>query len=81
MKKFLLVCLLLISSVANAQVVEQTAMNNMGQPFIRLINQSNAWVACYYSDAYNYLTFSIAPNTVTAWQPIYGAYVWECVYY
>ncbi len=81
MRKLLLVCLLLISSVANAQVVEQVANNNMGQPFIRLINQSNNWVACYYSDQYNYFTFSIAPNTVTAWQPIYGAYVWECRYY
>ena len=81
MKKLLLVCLLLISTAANAQVVEQRANNNNGQPFLRLINQSPSWVACYYKDAYNYLTFSIAPNSVTNWQPIYGAYFWECRYY
>ena len=81
MKKLLLVCLLLISSVANAQVVEQSAMNNNGQPFLRLVNQSSAWVACFYSDSYNYLTFSIAPNTVTNWIPVYGAYIWQCNYY
>ena len=81
MRKLILVCLLLVASVANAQVVEQVAKNNMGQPFIRLTNQSNSYVACYYRDAYNYLTFTIAPHTVTAWQPVYGVYQWECRYY
>lgn len=81
MRTLFLVFVLLFASVANAQVVEQRANNNQGQAFIRLINQSPSWVACYYKDAYNYLTFTIAPNTLTAWQPIYGVYVWECRYY
>ena len=81
MRAFFLVLLLLVSSVASAQVTEQKAYNNIGQQFIRLINDSNRYASCYYRDAYNYLTFTIAPNTLTAWQPIYGIYVWECRYY
>jgi len=81
MKAFFLVLLLLVSSVASAQVTEQKANNNVGQQFIRLINNSNRYASCYYRDGWNYLTFTIAPNTITAWQPIYGAYVWECRYY
>jgi len=82
MRAFFLVLLLLVSQVACAQVVEQKVNNNIGQPFIRLINNSLQYHAsCYYRDAYNYITFNIAPNTYTAWQPIYGAYVWECRYY
>lgn len=74
---------ILTSSDADAQqvVYEETAYNNQNQLFIRLANYSNNWVACYYSDAYNYLTFSIAPQTVTQWQPVYGVYTWECRYY
>ena len=82
MKKLILIlALMFISAVASAQVVEQRANNNQGQAFIRLTNQSTSWAACYYRDAYNYLTFTIAPQTTTQWQPIYGAYVWECRYY
>lgn len=83
MKAFFLVLLLLVSSVAATQqlVVEQVANNGNGQAFIRIINNSNSYASCYYRDAYNYLTFTIAPRTFTAWQPIYGVYVWECRYY
>ena len=82
MKKLILICaLLLMSFSAYAVVIEQRANNNYGQPFIRFINQSPYWAACYYSDKYNYLTFSVAPSSTTQWQPIYGAYVWECKYY
>lgn len=84
MKKLIFVCvLLLMSTIAFAQqtVFEETAYNNSGQLFVRLVNQSNQWVSCYYRDQYNYYTFSIAPQTITQWQPIYGAYVWECRYY
>ena len=81
MKAVFLILLLLVSSVASAQVTEQKANNNVGQQFIRLINDSNRYASCYYRDGWNYLTFTIAPNTLTAWQPIYGAYVWECRYY
>ena len=81
MRAFFLTLLLLISSVASAQVVEQLANNDVGQPFIRLVNNSNTYASCYYRDTYNYFTFNIAPNTFTAWQPIYGIYVWECQYY
>lgn len=81
MRAFFLVLLLLVSSVASALVVEQLTNNNIGQPFIRLVNNSNLYASCYYRDAYNYITFNIAPNTYTAWQPIYGAYVWECRYF
>lgn len=83
MRVFFLTLLLLISSVASAnQVTEQKANNNQGQQFIRLINSSpNQYASCYYRDAYNYYTFTVAPNTFTAWQPIYGAYVWQCRYF
>ena len=82
MRAFFLTLLLLVSTVAYAQVNEQLTSNDVGQPFIRLINNSTSYYAsCYYRDAYNYITFNIAPNTYTAWQPIYGAYVWECRYY
>ena len=84
MKKLLLtIALLMMSATAMTQqtVFEETAYNNQNQLFIRLANFSNNWVACYYSDAYNYFTFSIAPQTVTDWQPVYGAYTWECRYY
>jgi hypothetical protein len=82
MKAFFLVLLLLVSSASSAQalVFEQLANNNVGQ-FIRIINNSNQYASCYYRDAYNYFTFTIAPRTHTAWQPIYGVYIWECRYY
>ena len=82
MRAFFLTLLLLVSSVASAFVVEELANNDVGAQFIRLINNSpTQWASCYYRDAYNYYTFNIAPNTYTAWQPIYGIYVWECRYY
>lgn len=84
MKKLMLtIALLLMSTTAMTQqtVFEETAYNNQNQLFIRLANYSQNWVACYYSDAYNYFTFSIAPQTVTNWHPVYGAYQWECRYY
>lgn len=84
MKKVLLtIALLLISVTAMTQqtVFEETAYNNQNQLFIRLANHSQNWVACYYKDTYNYYTFSIAPQAVTNWAPVYGAYVWECQYY
>ena len=85
MKKLLLVFLLLFSITAIAQtqsqaVQQQIANNNMGQTFIRLHNTSNLWVGCYYQDAYNYFTFSIAPNSVTNWNPVYGRFEWQCYF-
>ena len=84
MKKLLLtIVLLMMSATALTQqvVFEETAYNNNNQLFIRLSNFSNNWVACYYSDQYNYFTFTIAPQTVTPWSPVYGQYAWECRYY
>lgn len=84
MKKLLItIAVLLMSVVAMAQqtVFEETAYNNQNQLFIRLANYSQNWVTCYYKDAYNYYTFSIAPQSVTNWAPVYGAYEWECRYY
>ena len=84
MKKLFVTFALLVMSVtafAQQTVFEETAYNNQNQMFIRLANYSPNWVACYYRDAYNYYTFSIAPQTVTQWQPVYGAYQWECRYY
>lgn len=82
MRAFFLTLLLLVSFVASAQVVERLDYNNVGQQFIRLVNNSpTQYASCYYRDAYNYITFNIAPNTYTAWQPIYGVYVWGCRYY
>ena len=80
MKNFLLASLLLLMSatVSAQQVVEETAVNNMGQPFIRLINNTPYYASCYLRDSYNYLTFVIAPGSVSMWYPIYGFYVWEC---
>lgn len=84
MKKiFLAIALLALSVTAMAQqtVYEETAYNNQNQLFIRLANYSNNWVACWYRDQFNYYTFSIAPQTVTNWSPVYGQYYWECRYY
>lgn len=79
MKNILLAIILILAPLtASAQVVEEVAQNNTGQAFIRLHNYLPRWVSCYYSDDYNYFTFTIAPQTTTMWQPIYGAYVWEC---
>ncbi len=78
MRSFLLVLLLLVSSVASAQIMEQHAQNDMGQPFIRLYNNTPYYASCFYKDAYNYLTFVIAPGTVSLWYPVYGYYVWQC---
>ena len=78
MRALLLAALLLFAPLAHANVVEEVATNNYGQPFIRLHNNLSVYVSCYYSDAYNYFTFVIPPYTTTTWNPIYGAYVWEC---
>jgi len=80
MKALLLTLLLFVSAVASSQqmpVYEQLASNDQGT-FIRIHNTLLRYVSCYYRDDYNYFTFIIAPQTVTDWQPIYGAYVWEC---
>jgi hypothetical protein len=82
-KLFLTIALLVMSAAAMAQqtVYEETAYNNQNQLFIRLVNYSPNWVACYYKDDFNYYTFQIAPQTITQWQPVYGVYAWECRYY
>ena len=78
MKKILLTIALLLISTAAFAVYEETAYNDNGYLFIRLINNTNSWASCYYRDDYNYYTFSIAPQTITQWQPVYGYYQWEC---
>ena len=79
MKSLFLALLLLISSAVFAQVVQETAMNNAGQPFIRLHNNTPSWASCYYRDTYNYFTFVIAPQTYSMWYPVYGYYEWQCL--
>jgi len=74
----LLLALLLVCSVAVAQIVPEQANNNQGQAFFRLHNNSSYFVSCYYKDMYNYITFTIAPNSASLWYPVYGVYVWEC---
>lgn len=79
MKALILTLILILTPIAaSAQVVEELASNNAGAPFIRLHNYLPRWVSCYYSDDYNYFTFTIAPQTTTMWQPIYGTYIWQC---
>ena len=77
MKKLLLVLLLLCSS-AFAQMQEEVTRNNQGQMFIRIHNTSSQYYSCYYEDDINYVTFVLAPYSVSGWQPVYGFYVWEC---
>lgn len=81
MKKLFLIFVLLISSVAYSQVVEQQTRNKAGQLYIRFVNQTNIYAACYYKDNVNYFTFTLAPGGVTPWHRIYGSYVWECSRY
>ena len=86
MRTFLLLTLLLFSPLAVTQtqdpncntVCEQLARNDYGNLFIRVANYLPRYVSCYYRDDYNYLTFNVAPQSVTLWQPVYGTYVWEC---
>ncbi len=80
MRSFLLTILLLITSVASAQVMTQEAQNNAGQTFIRFYNNSPSYYSCYYRDSYNnYYTFVLAPQLVSMWYPTYGYFEWECV--
>jgi hypothetical protein len=78
MKKFLLVLLLLLYSSASAQVMEELSTNDIGQAFIRIHNVTPSYYSCYYRDEVNYVTFVLAPNTVSGWQPVYGYYEWQC---
>lgn len=80
MRALLLAALLFFAPLAHAQVVEELASNNNGEPFIRLHNNFSVYVSCYYSDDFNYYTFAIPPHSSTPWNPIYGFYVWECAY-
>ena len=77
MKKLLLV-LLLICSSAFAQINQEISINNVGQSFIRIHNTTEYYVSCYYRDEVNYTTFSLAPYSMSGWQPVYGSYEWEC---
>ena len=74
----LLLALLLVCSTALAQIIPQQAENNQGQSFFRIQNHTSYYISCYYRDSYNYITFTIAPNTVSLWYPVYGYYIWEC---
>lgn len=74
----LLLALLLVCSVAFAQIVPQQADNDMGQSFFRLHNTSSYYISCYYRDTYNYITFTVAPQSTSLWYPVYGFYIWEC---
>ena len=79
MKSFILALLLVCSTVfAQVLVQPEQANNNRGQSFFRLHNNSSFYVSCYYRDNYNFMTFSIAPGSVSMWYPVYGVYVWEC---
>ena len=83
MRALLLTIFLALAPVTVAQqqgVQEEVAQATTGQYFIRLHNTVGRWVSCYYSDDYNFFTFTIAPYTTTVWSPIYGSYVWECLY-
>lgn len=77
MKKLFLV-LLLLSSIAFAQVNEETSTNDYGQLFIRIHNTTDRYMSCYYKDNINYITFVINPYSITDWQPVYGYYEWRC---
>ena len=74
----LLFALLLVCSTAVAQVVQQQAVNDQGQSFFRLHNNTSNYISCYYRDTYNYITFTVAPRAISLWYPVYGYYEWEC---
>jgi len=74
----LFLALLLVCSVAVAQIVPQQASNDQGQSFLRIHNNTPYYISCYYRDSYNYITFTISPNTTSLWYPVYGYYIWEC---
>ena len=74
----LLLALLLVCSVAVAQIVPQQADNDQGNSFFRLHNNTPYYISCYYRDSYNFITFSIAPRSTSLWYPVYGFYIWEC---
>ena len=79
MRALILVLLLMIAPIASAQqVTQQVAQNNMGQPFLRLYNPFPMYVSCFYRDQYNYYTFTVAPNSVSSWYPVYGYFQWAC---
>ncbi len=78
MKSLFLTLLLLVSAASFAQVIQETATNDVGQPFIRMYNNTPSWASCYYRDNYNYFTFVIAPQTYSMWYPVYGYYEWQC---
>ena len=76
----LLLALVLVCSTALAQIqiIPQQADNDQGQSFFRLHNNTSYYISCYYRDSYNYITFTIAPRSISLWYPIYGFYIWEC---
>jgi hypothetical protein len=75
---FLTIMLVLLPVMANAQLVPQTTYNNQGQLFFRVINNTQYYYSCFYRDAYNYFTFSLAPGYTSMWYPVYGQYEWRC---
>jgi len=77
MKKLLLILLLLWSTTL-AQMNEEISVNDVGQMFIRIHNSTPDYFSCYYKDEVNYVTFVLAPFTVSGWQPVYGYYEWKC---
>jgi hypothetical protein len=83
-KKLLIVLatitLTLFSSNANAQVTPEEGMNNAGQTFFRLHNNTPVWLNCYYRDQYNYFTFVVQPWSTSQWYRTFGVFIWECKY-
>ena len=80
MKKLLLVLILLFATPALANPIWiEEAMNNGGQTFFRVHNQTGAYLTCFYVDARNSkFFFSMGPHSVSLWYPTYGMFYWEC---
>lgn len=79
MKKIILFLLLmLIPSIADAQVTPQFTRAQNGMPLVRFVNTGPKWLSCYYRDQVNYYTFTLGPRQMSFWYPIYGQYSWQC---
>lgn len=79
MKKFLLIILLLLSSVVFANnVLERHARNNFGQPIIQFYNDTPHYVSCYYRTQHGFYSFSLAPRQTSRWFRIINTYEWRC---
>jgi len=78
MKHILLTLILLASTTAFAQVFQETAQNNRGQLVLRIVNNINVPVTCYFQDTVSYYTFSLYPGQRSGWFLVYGRHSWGC---